>query len=74
MKKLIFNLEGFDKNESITAKDSYEQLRPMLKQQERPTIVIDNGSYEARAGWSFQDSPFLKFRNICAKPKTAVNK
>jgi actin-related protein 5 len=37
-------------------------------------IVIDNGSYECRAGWSFEESPYLRFRNLVAKPKTTVNK
>jgi actin-related protein 5 len=37
-------------------------------------IVIDNGSYECRAGWSFESSPYLRFRNLIGKPKTNVNK
>lgn len=36
--------------------------------------MIDNGSYECRAGWSFESAPFLKFRNQVGKPKTSVNK
>jgi len=36
--------------------------------------VIDNGSYEARAGWSFEDTPYLRFRNMVGKPKTSVSK
>lgn len=36
--------------------------------------MIDNGSYECRAGWSFEESPYLRFRNLVAKPKTTVNK
>lgn len=32
-------------------------------------IIIDNGSYECRAGWSFSDTPNLKFRSMVAKPK-----
>jgi actin-related protein 5 len=36
--------------------------------------VIDNGSYEARAGWSFESEPYLHFRNLVAKPKTSANK
>ena len=27
-----------------------------------------------RAGWSFDDEPYLKFRNLVAKPKTSINK
>jgi len=45
-----------------------------LEPTQKPTIIIDNGSYEARAGWSFEDVPFLCFRNLVAKPKTTVNK
>ena len=37
-------------------------------------IVVDNGSYECRAGWSFEESPYLRFRNLIGKPKTNVNK
>lgn len=37
---------------------------------EKPAIVIDNGSYETRAGWSFApDSPYLRSQSISSKPK-----
>lgn len=36
--------------------------------------MIDNGSYEFRAGFSFDDAPTVVFRNQVGKPKTAVNK
>jgi actin-related protein 5 len=36
--------------------------------------VIDNGSYECRAGWSFEEKPYLRFNNVVGKPKTSVNK
>ena len=36
--------------------------------------MLDNGSYEMRAGWSFDEEPYLKFRNLVAKPKTSINK
>lgn len=36
--------------------------------------MIDNGSYEAKAGWSFEAEPFLRFRNLVARPKTSVNR
>ena len=32
-------------------------------------IIIDNGSYECRAGWSICEEPNLKFKNVVAKPK-----
>ena len=37
-------------------------------------IVVDNGSSECRAGWSFDSNPYLRFRNLIGKPKTNVNK
>ena len=42
----------------------------------RPVIVIDNGSYEFKAGWSNDTSnkPFLNFRNQISKPKTLTSK
>ena len=30
---------------------------------EKPVIILDNGAYEAKAGWSFEDEPFLRFKN-----------
>ena len=45
-----------------------------------PSIVIDFGSYECRAGFSAQPDgsiptkPYLRFRNQVAKPKTLINK
>lgn len=36
--------------------------------------MIDNGNYECRAGWSFEDTPYLRYRNLVGKPKTSVNK
>ena len=35
----------------------------------RPWIVIDNGSYNFRAGWSFQDMPYINYRSQVAKPR-----
>ena len=32
-------------------------------------IIIDNGSYECRAGWSICQEPNLRFRSLVAKPK-----
>lgn len=36
--------------------------------------MIDNGTYECRAGWSFEKEPYLVYRNLVGKPKTSVNK
>ena len=37
----------------------------------KPAIIIDNGSYETRAGWSFnsEEGPYCRFRSISSKPK-----
>ena len=41
-----------------------------MKQKTRPAIVIDNGSYEMRAGWSFSETgPYLRSKAISTKPK-----
>ncbi|XP_072385857.1 actin-related protein 5 [Diabrotica undecimpunctata] len=32
-------------------------------------VVIDNGSYLCRVGWSINDSPLLQFKNVIAKPR-----
>ncbi|KFB47054.1 AGAP004488-PA-like protein [Anopheles sinensis] len=37
-------------------------------------IVIDNGSYNCRAGWMLTDRPALTFRNLLAKPRKDRNK
>ncbi len=80
MKKLLFDIKSIEYGKSASVQDSLDRYQHQLKQfksrslGDRPTIVIDNGSYEARAGWSFEDSPYLKFRNMVGKPKTSVSK
>ena len=37
--------------------------------QENVGIIIDNGSYQCRAGWSVCNEPNICCRNILAKPK-----
>lgn len=32
-------------------------------------LIIDNGSYQCRAGWATDDRPPLEFRNLIAKPR-----
>ncbi|XP_053688203.1 actin-related protein 5 [Sabethes cyaneus] len=32
-------------------------------------IIIDNGSYQCRAGWASKESPSLSFKNVLAKPR-----
>ena len=80
MKKLLFDIKPLEYKRSPSVQESVDKYGASLKPYkvkplgERPSIIIDNGSYEARAGWSFEDTPFLKFRNLVAKPKTTVNK
>ena len=41
---------------------------------QKPVILIDNGSYECRAGWNTEALPQVVFRNQVAKPKTLANR
>lgn len=80
MKKKIFDLQSPDQGGSVPVREASDfflaRLAPFKSKptQERPTIVIDNGSFECRAGWSFEEEPYLRFRNYVAKPKTSVNR
>ena len=80
MKKLLFDIKPLDQKRSPSVQDSLDKFGAKLKSfkakplGERPCIIIDNGSYEARAGWSFDEEPYLQFRNLVAKPKTTVSK
>ena len=80
MKKKIFDLQPPQHPRSVSVKEATDTYTPLLAPfksksiQDRPTIIIDNGSYECRAGWSFDEDPFLRFRNQVAKPKTSVNR
>lgn len=42
---------------------------PSSKDDTNVGIIIDNGSYECRAGWSTCEAPNLRFKSIVAKPK-----
>ncbi|XP_005091585.1 actin-related protein 5 [Aplysia californica] len=42
---------------------------PQNLREERVPLVIDNGTYQCRAGWATQESPSLVFKNIMAKQK-----
>ena len=66
MNKLIYNVNGLEtrsfnkrSKHSMAAQTCHDQLNPTLQKfkakpiTERPTIIIDNGSYQCRAGWSF---------------------
>ncbi len=80
MKRLLFDIKNQEIGKSTSVQEAKDRYQNKLKQYkskalgERPTIVIDNGSYECRAGWSFEEEPYLRFRNLVAKPKTSVNK
>ena len=80
MKKHLFEIKPIEYKKSVSVQETTDRYAPLLKPYkskqigDRPSIVIDNGSYECRAGWSFEESPYLRFRNLVAKPKTTVNK
>ncbi|KAF0975917.1 hypothetical protein FDP41_005244 [Naegleria fowleri] len=43
---------------------------PNIKNVKKPLgIIIDNGSYRCRAGWSTEENPMISFRPLCAKLK-----
>ncbi|GAB0087989.1 Actin-related protein 5 [Sergentomyia squamirostris] len=46
---------------------------PTLRESQTP-LIIDNGSYQCRAGWACNDQPSLEFRNLIAKPRKDRNK
>ena len=77
---MIFDLQPSELGHSTSVQDAYHKYNSTLKPfafkniYEKPSIIIDNGSYECRAGWSFEEIPYLRFRNLVAKPKTSVNK
>ncbi|XP_037936479.1 actin-related protein 5 [Teleopsis dalmanni] len=48
--------------------DVFYEYNASIKDEEIP-LVIDNGSYKCRVGWSTCDKPLLEFRNLIAKPR-----
>ncbi|XP_056642695.1 actin-related protein 5 [Diorhabda sublineata] len=42
---------------------------PLTIRENAVPIVIDNGSYICRAGWSVYEAPLLQFKNLIAKPR-----
>ena len=78
--KKIFEIKPIEYKHSTSVREAADRYATQLKQfksktlSDRPCIIIDNGSYECRAGWSFEEAPYLRFRNMVAKPKTQVNK
>lgn len=69
----ILNQNNNDESQEkmITAEEAREKFQSMIRGSwdidigKRPVIVIDNGSYECRAGWSNDpnDKPYLNFKN-----------
>uniref|UniRef100_A0A1B0GLC5 Actin-related protein 5 n=1 Tax=Lutzomyia longipalpis TaxID=7200 RepID=A0A1B0GLC5_LUTLO len=53
--------------------DIVHEYSPKIKGTSVP-LVIDNGSYQCRAGWACNTQPSLVFRNLIAKPRKDRNK
>ncbi|XP_053610708.1 actin-related protein 5 isoform X1 [Plodia interpunctella] len=51
-----------------TVPDIVHEYEPTLKLGHIP-LVIDNGSYQCRVGWSIYDEPHLIFKNLIARPR-----
>ncbi|VVD01173.1 unnamed protein product [Leptidea sinapis] len=51
-----------------TVPDIVHEYSPTLKYGNIP-LVIDNGSYQCRVGWSISDEPLLIFKNVIARPR-----
>ncbi|XP_039756540.1 actin-related protein 5 [Pararge aegeria] len=51
-----------------TVPDIVHEYAPTLKFGHIP-LVIDNGSYQCRVGWSIHDEPYLTFKNLIARPR-----
>ncbi|XP_073985752.1 actin-related protein 5 isoform X2 [Rhodnius prolixus] len=51
-----------------TVPDIVHQYTSNLRNNSIP-IVIDNGSYNCRAGWAVSEKPLLIFKNVLAKPR-----
>ncbi|XP_063365543.1 actin-related protein 5 [Cydia amplana] len=51
-----------------TVQDVVHEYEPTLKFGHIP-LVIDNGSYQCRVGWSIYDEPHLIFKNLIARPR-----
>lgn len=72
----VFELQGYEDPDPPKLIDSIDKYKSSLTKYKsiepdhRPVIVIDNGSYNCRAGWSFEDSPYINFRSLVAKPKS----
>ena len=70
-KKIIkeLNYDIFPKYETFNFKKENYLTNPQSPIPEDVGIIIDNGSYECRAGWSICNEPNICCRNVLAKPK-----
>ena len=70
-KKIIkeLNYDIFPKYETFNFKKENYLTDPQSPIPEDVGIIIDNGSYECRAGWSICNEPNICCRNVLAKPK-----
>ena len=67
IKELKYDI--FPKYETFNfKKENYIPYVPSPNQEDIG-IIIDNGSYECRAGWSICNEPNICGRNVLAKPK-----
>ncbi|KAI5642138.1 actin domain-containing protein [Phthorimaea operculella] len=56
-----------------TVPDIVHEYEPTVKYGHIP-LVIDNGSYQCRVGWSIYDEPHLIFKNLIARPRKERSK
>ena len=63
------NYDIFPKYETFNFKKENYLTESQSQNSEDVGIIIDNGSYECRAGWSICKEPNICCRNVLAKPK-----
>ena len=63
------NYDIFPKYETFNFKKENYFTESQSQNSEDVGIIIDNGSYECRAGWSICKEPNICCRNVLAKPK-----
>ena len=70
-KKIIeeLNYDNFPKYETFNFKQENYMNSFQSPISNDVGIIIDNGSYECRAGWSICKEPNIRCRNVLAKPK-----
>jgi actin-related protein 5 len=66
--KQIFNINWENKKVSYET-NNFNYDKSSVYNEPGVSMVIDNGSFECRAGWSICDEPNLRFRSIVARPK-----